>query len=77
MGIIENAKTFLVNVAIKKGVSNAIKVAAAWLLSKAALDGAGIDSATAELVTTAIVTGVLEFIRNLIKQKMPSIGKYL
>jgi hypothetical protein len=82
MGIIDNAKTFLVNVALKKAVQNGAKVAAAIVATYATKYGAEqygikIDNAALEAGMVVAFTAALEFLRNLVKQKLPSIGKVL
>lgn len=82
--MLENVKTWLFSVALKKATSNIVKVAAAWIMSSAILSIAkqygveiNIDKATLEAAMTAFITGGIEMLRNYLKVKFPALGKVL
>lgn len=78
MGMIDTAKEWLVGVALKKGIQNVVKVGVAGLLSLGVVKESGVDSKTAELILatigTALLSGLLEFGRNWLKQKFPKLS---
>lgn len=84
MGIVDGAKKFLLNVALKKGIQKVVQVGLAYLTSvglTTAMDAMGINlnvnKAEFEAWATAAITGGLEVVRNWLKVKVPALGKVL
>lgn len=84
MGVVDSIKNYLIGITIKKGLKEIVKVAIGLLTSAGVVSLMGkygidvkVDPLILEGGLAALITGLLESVRNVIKQKFPAIGKYL
>lgn len=84
MSIIDKTKTWILQIAIRKGLRSVIMALVARLLALAAMPVLGgfgvsvqIDPATLANALTGLILGGLEMARNYLKRRIPALEKYL
>lgn len=74
MGLIDGAKQWLVSVALKKGIQNAVKGGVGIILGVVSSQQIGYDNKVVEGVLSAVFIALIEVLRNWLKQKFPKLS---